>query len=110
MRDLGQMRNRITLQTEGTTTKDSYGGRTTPWIDVTEVYAELNPYRLREQITLRRRNGEDVVGLRIRAPQPAAALHKRVLVEGVGYRIVEIDRSRVFAGELMLVAIAEVGA
>ena len=104
----GAMRQQVTLQQPGVATRDSYGGDVTPWVTVATVWAELDPYHLREQLTLRRRNGEVVLGLRVRAPQAAAQIGRRVVVAGANYEIVELDQTRAHLGELLIIAKAEV--
>ena len=68
----GAMRHQVTLQQPGAAARDSYGGDVTPWTTVATVWAELDPYHLRDRLTERRRNGEVVIGLRVRLPQARA--------------------------------------
>jgi hypothetical protein len=104
------MRHQATIQEPGVVTRDSYGGAVTPWQTVATVWAELDPYQLRDRLTERRRNGEVVIGLRIHPPQPAAKVGRRVVFEGANYQITELDHARAHLGELYIVAKADLPA
>ena len=104
----GAMRHQVTLQQPGAAARDSYGGDVTPWTTVATVWAELDPYHLRDRLTERRRNGEVVIGLRLHPPQAAAKVGRRVVFEGANYEITELDHSRAHLGELLIVAKADV--
>lgn len=101
----GAMRHVITLQ-EKSTARDAYGGEVDSWTDLEVAWAELDPYQLRERLTLRRQQGEAIIGFRVRTPF-AASLGKRLMFDGAGYNIVDIDASRKHKGELLITAQAE---
>ena len=104
----GAMRHQVTLQQPGAAARDSYGGDVTPWTTVATVWAELDPYHLRDRLTERRRNGEVVIGLR---PSAAGAAEGRgVVFEGANYEITELDHSRAHLGELLIIAKADLPA
>jgi head-tail adaptor len=103
----GKLRFQATILKPGTVTRDSYGGRVIPWVPAVTLWAELDPYRLRAQLTGRRQAGEVVVGLRTWGPQAEAAIGRQLTVEGGTYYITELDASNVHRGELYIVASAE---
>ena len=102
----GAMRHQVTLQQPGAAARDSYGGDVTPWTTVATVWAELDPYHLRDR-SPSAGNGEVVIGLRIHPPQAAAKVGRRVVFEGANYEIVELDHSRAHLGELLIIAKAD---
>jgi SPP1 family predicted phage head-tail adaptor len=101
----GLLTRRITLQ-QKSVTRDAYGGEVISWVDVTSVWAEPEPWTLRDRLVARRTQGEAVVSFRTRAPLDVS-LDKRVLFEGAGYDIVEIDATRKNKGELSFIARGE---
>jgi len=101
----GALRDRITLQAKSVT-RDAFGGEVVSWTTVSTVWAELNPWHLREQTALRRQSGRATVSFRVRTPL-ALSLDKSVLFGGVRYDIAEIDASRKHLGELMFIAHGE---
>lgn len=102
----GKLRHQVTLQSKGTPTRDSYGGEEITWVDVITIWAEVEPWQLRERLTLRRREGESVIGLRVRAPL-AVSLSNRVVFEGTAYNVIDIDATLKHKGELLITARAE---
>jgi SPP1 family predicted phage head-tail adaptor len=101
----GALRNRITLQVKSVT-RDAFGGEIIAWTDVATVWAETDPWNLRERMTMRRQQGNAVISFRVRAPL-AVSLDKRVVFDGTAYDIVEIDASRKHRGELLFIAAGE---
>lgn len=101
----GRLRNLVTLQ-EKAVTRDAFGGEVVTWQTLDDVWAELDPWQLRENLSLRRQQGDAVVGFRIRTPSDAS-LGKRILFDGAGYNIIEIDATRKHLGELLVTARAE---
>lgn len=96
---------RVTLQKK-LVTRDVYGGEVVTWLDVQTVWAEAEPWRMRERLVARRQLGESVVSFRVRAPLDLS-LDKRAVYQGVGYNIVEIDATRKRRGELIFMAKGE---
>jgi SPP1 family predicted phage head-tail adaptor len=101
----GRLRHQVTLQ-QKSVTRDEYGGEVITWQDVSTIYAEANPWQLRERLILRQQQGQSVVGFRVRAPLDVS-LGKRILFDGVGYDIVDIDATRKHKGELLITGRAE---
>jgi SPP1 family predicted phage head-tail adaptor len=101
----GKLREYVTLQ-EKSVTRDAFGGEVVTWTTVESVYAELDPWQMRQRLTLRRQQGDAVIGLRVRWPSQAT-MAKRYLVDGTGYHIIEIDPSRKHKGELLVTCQAE---
>src|SRR4051812_28090568 len=48
----GKMRNRVTLQ-EKSTGRDAIGGEIVTWVDLSTVWAELDPWHLRDRLVQR---------------------------------------------------------
>lgn len=101
----GQLRHRVTLQ-QKSVTRDAFGGEVVTWVDVVDVWAELDPWQMREQLVLRRQEGASVIGFRVRTPL-AVSLDKRLLFDGAGYEVIDIDATRKHKGELLITARAE---
>ncbi len=101
----GRLRDRVTLQ-QKSVTRDAYGGEVVTWNTVATVYAELEPWHMKERLTLRRQNGEAVIGIRVRTPLDVS-LAKRILFDGAGYDVIDIDISRKHLGELLITARAD---
>jgi SPP1 family predicted phage head-tail adaptor len=102
------MRHQVTLQ-EKSVARDAYGGEAITWVDVATIWAELDPWQLRDRLVLRRQQGEAILSVRVRAPL-AASLGKRLLFDGAGYDIIDIDATRQHKGELFITARAEASA
>lgn len=100
----GSLRHRLTLQ-EKSVTRDSYGGETITWVDVRTIWAELNPWTMREELVERRKQGESIIGAKIRSVD--IDLSMRLLFDGTGYQIVNIDPTNKHRGELLITAKAE---
>lgn len=101
----GKLRHRIKLQTKSVT-RDSFGGEVITWSDVITVWAELEPWHLKHAISLRRQQGEAVVGFRVRSTLNVS-LADRLFFDSKGYSIVDIDVTRKHKGELFIMATAE---
>jgi SPP1 family predicted phage head-tail adaptor len=101
----GRLDQRITLQKKQVT-RDAYGGEVITWLDVQTVWAEAEPWRLRDRLVARRQLGESVVSFRVRAPLDVS-LDKRAVFGGIPYNIVEIDATRKRRGELSFIAKGE---
>jgi SPP1 family predicted phage head-tail adaptor len=101
----GRLDQRITLQKKQVT-RDAYGGEVVTWLDVQTVWAEAEPWRMRDRLVARRQLGESVVSFRVRAPLDVT-LDKRALFGGVAYNIIEIDATRKRKGELSFIAKGE---
>lgn len=108
MIEAGKLRDRVTLQ-QKSVARDSYGAEIVTWTDVCTVWAEREPWHLRDRLVQRRLQGESVIGLRLRAPLDVS-LGKRMLFAGAGYDIVDIDATRAHLGELLITARAEASA
>jgi SPP1 family predicted phage head-tail adaptor len=101
----GNLSTRLTLQSKSVT-RDSEGGEVITWTDVTTFWAELEPWTMRDRVIARRQQGEAVIAFRARTPL-ALSLDKRVLFEGTGYDLVEIDVTKKSRGEIGAVARGE---
>lgn len=101
----GSLRHRIKLQTK-TVSRDAVGGEVITWSDVITVWAEADPWRLKNQIALRRQQGESVVGFRVRSTLDVS-LADRLYYNEKGYIIQDIDATRKHKGELYIMATAE---
>lgn len=101
----GALDTRITIQSK-LVTIDSYGGEVISWKNERTVWAQAEPWRLRERISVRRQAGDSVVSFLVRYPVDIS-LDKRVLVGDVAYNVIEIDASRKRNGELMFIARGE---
>lgn len=106
--EAGRLRERVTLQ-QKSTGRDTYGGETVAWTDVCTVWAELEPWHLRDRLVQRRMQGESVIGLRVRSPLDVS-LAKRVVFKSIGYDVIDIDATREHLGELLITARAEASA
>jgi SPP1 family predicted phage head-tail adaptor len=106
--EAGKLRHLVLLQ-EKSVSRDAYGGEVVTWVDVANVWAEIDPWTMRERLILRRQQGDAVIGLRVRAPLEVS-LAKRFLFEGVGYGVIDIDATRKHLGELLITAKAEAAA
>lgn len=98
----GALRYRIVIQ-EKSIARDAAGGEVATWATTATVWAELEPWHLRERMRLRRDAGQQGVSLRVRWPCPVT-LESRVVFEGVAHRVVDLDLSRRHRGELSFVA------
>ena len=106
--EAGRLRHLVTLQ-EKSVTRDAYNAEVVTWVDVASVWAEVDPWTMRERLSLRRKDGDAVIGLRVRVPLDVS-LSKRFLFEGNGYRVIDIDATRKHQGELLVTARADVTA
>lgn len=101
----GRLRHQVTLQ-QKSVSRDEFGAEVETWATVAAIWAELEPYSLRERLTMRRQAGESVVGFRVRAPL-AISVGKRLVFDGANYDVVDIDATREHKGELLITARAE---
>jgi SPP1 family predicted phage head-tail adaptor len=101
----GKLRHLVTLQ-QKSVLRDDYGGEIVTWQDVASVFAEANPWQLRERLVMRQQQGQSVIGFRVRAPLNVS-LGKRLLFNGVGYEVVDIDATLEHKGELLITGLAE---
>lgn len=101
----GRLDQRIVVQ-EKSVTRDAYGGEVVTWVPIATVWAEAEPWRLRERLAARKQMGEAAVSFRVRAPL-AIALDHRVSAAGKSYEVVEIDVARVRQGEIAFIARGE---
>lgn len=101
----GALDTRITIQRKSETI-DAYGGEVITWVNERTVWAQAEPWRMRERISVRRQTGDSVVSFLVRYPVDIS-LEKRVVVGETAYNIIEIDASRKRNGELMFIARGE---
>jgi SPP1 family predicted phage head-tail adaptor len=101
----GKLRHQVTLQSKSVT-RDEFGAEVETWSTVASIWAELDPYVLRERLTMRRQAGESVIGFRVRAPL-AVSIGKRLVFDSANYDIVDVDATRKHKGELLITARAE---
>ncbi len=101
----GALDTRITIQSKNASI-DGYGGEVITWTNERTVWAQAEPWRLRERISMRRQSGDALVSFMVRYPVDIS-LDKRVLVGDVAYSVIEIDASRKRNGELMFIARGE---
>ena len=101
----GRLRHVVTLQ-QKSVTHDEFGAEIETWSTVATLYAELDPYSLRERLTMRRQAGESVIGFRIRSSL-SVSVGKRLVFDGENYDIVDIDATLKHKGELLVTARAE---
>ena len=101
----GRLRHLVLLQ-EKSSTRDEFGGEVETWTTIASVWAELDPWQLRERLTMRRQAGDSVIGFRVRAPL-AVSLGKRFVHDGANYGVIDIDATLKHKGELLITAQAE---
>jgi SPP1 family predicted phage head-tail adaptor len=101
----GRLRHMVTLQ-QKTATRDEFGGEIETWTDVLSAFAEIDPWLMRERLTMRRQTGESAIGFRVRS-SVTASLGDRLVFDGVNYNVVDIDPSLKHRGELLITAVAE---
>jgi SPP1 family predicted phage head-tail adaptor len=96
---------RITIQ-EKQVTRNAYGAEDIEWLDIATVWAEAEPWRMKERLVARRNLGEAVISFRVRHPCPVA-LDKRILWNGSAFNVIEIDATKKRQGELSFIARGE---
>jgi SPP1 family predicted phage head-tail adaptor len=101
----GRLRHQVALQSK-TVSRDELGAEVETWSTIASIWAELDPYGLRERLNMRRQQGEAVIGFRVRAPL-AVSLGKRLVFDGANYDVIDIDATREHKGELFITARAE---
>lgn len=101
----GALNERIQIQRK-TASRDAYGGEVAIWVTEAVVFAQADPWQLRDRLAARRQQGEAVVSFLVRAPL-TVSLGRRVVWQGSAYDIESIDSSRKTRGELFLVCRAE---
>jgi SPP1 family predicted phage head-tail adaptor len=101
----GRLRHQVTLQSKSVS-RDEFGAEVETWAPVATIWAEFEPYSLRERLNMRRQAGESVIGFRVRAPL-AISLGKRLVYDGANYDVVDVDATRKHKGELFITARAE---
>jgi SPP1 family predicted phage head-tail adaptor len=101
----GRLNQRIKVQRK-VVTRDAYGGEVANWVTESEVFAEVEPWQMRDRIAARREQGESVVSFLVRSPL-TVSLGRRVVYQNSNYDIEQIDSTRNSKGELFLVCRAE---
>jgi SPP1 family predicted phage head-tail adaptor len=101
----GALSERIVVQV-ASVARDAYGGQTRTWSDEATVWAQADPWQLRDRLAARRQMGDAAVSFLVRTPL-TVSLGRRIAWAGAYYDIVEIDASRKGRGELLLICRAE---
>jgi SPP1 family predicted phage head-tail adaptor len=63
--EAGRLRHRVTIQ-EKVDSRDSYGGERETWVDIAEVWAEVEPLVGREYLESRQESAEITTRVRVR--------------------------------------------
>lgn len=101
----GRLNQRIEIQRKETT-RDAFGGEVASWITEAAVFAQVEPWQMRDRIAARREQGESVVSFLVRAPL-TVSLGRRVVYQDTNYDIESIDATSKIRGEIFLICRAE---